>query len=158
MRFQPSIPSQLPPLASALTLLLHALSPAGVTTPSDSWPMIEASLHSLSASSFPSIPLWPLTQAAQVSFWLRVLLQGSFKIRASILDRGGEAPVSSFFMVVMCGRGVRTVIVEYTELLLSEQRVDISDSLEVELKLIGDLNRVRAGLGVDVALGTFGIT
>ena len=56
----------------------------------------------------------------------------------------------------MCGRGVRTVIVEYTESLSSEQRVDISDSLEVELMLMGDLNHVRAGLGVDVALGTLG--
>ena len=50
------------------------------------------------------------------------------------------------------------MIVEYTESLSSEQRVDNSDSLEVELMLMGDLNRVRAGLGVDVALGTLGIT
>ena len=54
----------------------------------------------------------------------------------------------------MCGRGVWTVIVECTESLSSEQRVDISDSPAVELMLMGDLNHVRAGLGVDVALGT----
>ena len=91
------------PLASARTLLLHALRPAGVTTPSDSWPRIEASLHSLSALSFPSIPLWPLTQARPVSSRSCVLLQSSLRIRASISDRGGAIPESSFFIVEIAG-------------------------------------------------------
>ena len=48
------------PRASALTRLLHALRPAGVTIPSDSCPSMEASLRSLSTSSLPlPIHLWP---------------------------------------------------------------------------------------------------
>ena len=58
----------------------------------------------------------------------------------------------------MCGKGVWTMIVEFTESLSSEQRVNILDSPEVELMLMGDLNHVQAGLGVHVALSTLGIT
>ena len=103
MRFHPRIPSPVPPLASALTLLLHALRPAGVTTPSDSWPRIEVCLHSWSAFSFPSIPLWPLTQASLVSRWSCDLLHSSSSIRASISDRGGAVPESRFFIVEIAG-------------------------------------------------------
>ena len=45
--------------------------------------------------------------------------------------------------VESCVGGVSGLcIVEYTESLSSEQKVGISDSLEVEQMLIGDLNRV----------------
>ena len=48
-----------PPLASALTLLDHALRPAGVTMPSDSYPRMDACLLSLSAASLALMSLCP---------------------------------------------------------------------------------------------------
>ena len=76
-----SIPSPPPPLASTLTRLLHALRPAGVTTPSDSCPRIEASLQSLSASSLLLMTLCPFTQTTRVSL--------SFLLLSSVLQPRG---------------------------------------------------------------------
>ena len=63
----PSSPLFPPPLASALSLLAHALNPAGVSTPSDSCPSMEVCLLILSASSLPLMSLCPLTHAMYVS-------------------------------------------------------------------------------------------
>ena len=59
--------------------------------------------ESVSASSLSLIRLWPLTQATQVYLLFSALPQSSSSIRASISERGGAIPWSSFLKAEIAG-------------------------------------------------------
>ena len=92
-------------LSSALVRLLHALRPAGVTTPSDSCSKSEASLHSLSASSLPLMPLCPLTQTTRVS--MSYLLSSSVLQSRSVAGRIPDLAFSQLSISSSSGSWIR---------------------------------------------------
>ena len=99
----PHFPLLLLPSRGLTLLLAHALSPADVTVPSDSWPSMEACLLRVSALSLPLMSLCPLTQDIIVSSCWFSRVSGAFWILASMCDFGPWVPESRFSVVLITG-------------------------------------------------------